>query len=82
MKLDRNHSEDVYMILKMHEIIKRYELLVEHLLNPENSNEEAKIRLVLIDSGGNIAKASRILGCSRATILHRMKKYGIELEQV
>lgn len=83
MKLDRNHSEDIYMILKMHEIIKRYELLVEHLLlvSPHN-DDESQLRTALLACDGNMSEVSRMLGVARATIYNKMKKYGIELEQV
>lgn len=81
MKLDRNHSEDVYTILKLHEIIKRYELLVEHLLAYSlNSDKETQLKAAITECNGNVTEAAKLLGIERVTIYRRMKKYGIELE--
>jgi transposase-like protein len=39
--------------------------------------EAAQIRQALVQSGGNVSRAARLLGVSRNTIRYRMQRYGI-----
>ncbi len=52
-------------------------------LRPENlytlieKNEKQQIMNALLQTGGNVSKAARALGCSRQSLTYRMKKHGI-----
>lgn len=80
-RLDRNHNEDLFIILKLHEIIKRYELLVEHLIaiSPTN-DEEDQFKHAFILCNGNVTEITKLLGCSRNTVYNKMKKFNVEVE--
>jgi transcriptional regulator with AAA-type ATPase domain/tetratricopeptide (TPR) repeat protein len=39
--------------------------------------EAAQIRQALVETGGNVARAARLLGVSRDTVRYRMQRYGI-----
>jgi len=46
------------------------------------NHEKTQLIEALRQSGGNQSKAARILGVSRVTVWHRMKKYGIDLKKI
>jgi PAS domain S-box-containing protein len=53
-------------------------------VNHAVGNESEKISLIkaLQQSEGNQSKAAKILGISRVTVWHRLKKYGIDLKKI
>ncbi len=44
----------------------------------ELQDEPARIRQALIQSGGNVVRAARLLGISRDAVRYRMRHYGIQ----
>jgi DNA-binding NtrC family response regulator len=44
----------------------------------EPQDEPTRIRRALIQSGGNVVRASRLLGLSRDAVRYRMRQYGIQ----
>lgn len=53
-------------------------------VKPAAQSDDEKIQLVLAlrQAGGNQSQAARLLGVSRVTVWHRMKKHGIDLNRV
>ena len=74
-----SHDEDLLIIFKLHEIIKTYEFLVEHLLTVRPvSNKEAELLNALDITNGNILRAAKLLNIPVTTFCSRMRKYGIK----
>ena len=44
----------------------------------ELQDEPTRIRRALIQSGGNVVRAARLLGLSRDAVRYRMRHYGIQ----
>ncbi len=47
-----------------------------------NGDEKTQLITALRQAGGNQTRAARLLGVSRVTVWHRMKKHGIDLKKV
>lgn len=72
------NDELITVVIRLHDIIKRYELLVEYLITTKDTSiQESTLRDAIIIHGWNISKISRVLGISRTTIVNRIKEFNI-----
>ena len=67
----REAMESYFDDLEGHEVSDLYELFLSQV-------EKPMLEVVLEKTGGNITRASAMLGLNRGTLRTRLKKYGIE----